>query len=978
MRNLDAKVESLIRDLPDEKGARLFLERISNEQPLTFQKLTRNPAILSDALALAAWSPLLATTLEQNPDYISWLMRERVDTRIRTREQLKESLARFALTNSSLTPQVLFARFRRRELLRIYLHDVRRAHTLVETTEELSNLADAILDYALSLARQDLDNRYGSPLRKDEKGRIATADFCIIALGKLGSRELNYASDIDLVFVYSDEGTTAGSGERGKLSNREYFIKVSEAVTKLVGQPAGEGAAYRVDLRLRPHGRDGALACSLDEALKYYSESAQAWELQALIRSRAAAGSSALFSRFASATEDYIYRPDVSIKDALASVRTAKLKIDRHIERNSDGFNVKLQRGGIREIEFIAQALQLAYGGRDEWLRVTHTVISLGRLADRNLISEQERSELSEAYVFLRTLEHRLQMEHGLQTHTVPQTESLRTLVARRMGFLEAASLDPLDDFDNALKLHTTNVRNAYDRCFAGADLDAVLARSDESRPGNNADRNGSGDETRLLNTAARVFISHLVRAESGQQSPNIESLTHLLSEAVHKSANRHRALMLTARVAASLDKSEGPIQLSENNLLGLVRLCGDSEFFGEILASNPSLIGSLGNMKTRLRRRDYRSQLRASIDAEKSFAAELSALRREWSKLLVEIGALDAAGKITLSESNSLQTELAVASVNVAYLIARREMVRRYGPLAGGPRLSVLALGRLASGGVDYGSDLDIILVYDSLVSSPVASLTQDEAYARLGELMIAALSSVTREGYLYRVDLRLRPDGKNGQLVTSSEGFLEYLRQRSAIWEWLAYVKLRAVAGDLELGKMIETHARHAIHEKAREIGPGELRAETRRVRELLERKKGKHGRGGPHSDIDIKYSAGGMLDVYFAARYLQLRDDVADEGEDRSTRATLERLGATGSLDVDDFEKLSGGYALLRSIDHQLRLIVGKVAALPSTDHPAFREIAKRLSFESARELRETLIKRMQAIRESFDRIAGGAET
>ena len=314
MQNLDAKAESLIRDLPDEKGARLFLERIANEQPLTFQKLIRNPAILSDALALAAWSPLLATTLEQNSDYVSWLMRERVDTRIRTREQIKESLARFALTNSSLSPQVLFARFRRRELLRIYLHDVRRAHTLVETTEELSNLADAILEYALSLARQDLDNRYGSPLREDEKRRIGTADFCIIALGKLGSRELNYASDIDLIFVYSDEGTTAGSGERGKISNREYFIKVSETVTKLVGQPAGEGAAYRVDLRLRPHGRDGALACSLDEALKYYSKSAQAWELQALIRSRAAAGSSALFSRFATATEDYIYRPDVSIK----------------------------------------------------------------------------------------------------------------------------------------------------------------------------------------------------------------------------------------------------------------------------------------------------------------------------------------------------------------------------------------------------------------------------------------------------------------------------------------------------------------------------------------------------------------------------------------------------------------------------------------------------------------------------------------
>jgi glutamate-ammonia-ligase adenylyltransferase len=326
------------------------------------------------------------------------------------------------------------------------------------------------------------------------------------------------------------------------------------------------------------------------------------------------------------------------------------------------------------------------------------------------------------------------------------------------------------------------------------------------------------------------------------------------------------------------------------------------------------------------------------------------------------------------------------VASINVAYLVARREMVRRYGPLRNGPRLSVLALGRLASGGVDYGSDLDIAIVYDSLVSSPVASLTQDEAYARLVELMITALSSVIREGYLYRVDLRLRPNGKNGLLVTSSEGFLDYVRQRSAVWEWLAYVKLRAVAGDLELGRMIETHARHAIHEKAREISSEELREETRRVRERLEREKGgglnQHRRqSGAHAsghrgrhDIDIKYSAGGMLDVYFAARYLQLRDDVADEGDDRSTLATLERLTASGSLETRDYEALSNGYELLRSVDHQLRLIVGKVAALPSMDYPASREIAKRLGFETAASLSETLRERMRAIREAYDRITG----
>jgi [glutamine synthetase] adenylyltransferase / [glutamine synthetase]-adenylyl-L-tyrosine phosphorylase len=985
-------IESLVRDLPDEKGARLFVDRLANEQPRTLQKLIRDPALLSDMLALAAWSPLLATTLEQNPDYVSWLKRERTDIRVRTRDQLKESLGRFALTNSSLSPQVLFARFRRRELLRIYLHDVRRAHTLVETTEELSNLADAILDYALSLARQDLDNRYGAPLR-NERGRSATAEFCVIALGKLGSSELNYASDIDLVFIYSDDGTTAGgSSDRGKLSNREYFIKLSEAITRLVGHPAGEGAAYRVDLRLRPHGRDGALACSLDESLKYYGQSAQPWERQALIRSRAAAGSSSLFSRFAAAVQPYIYRSDISVKDALGSVRLAKQKIDRHAEQNRAGFNVKLQRGGIREIEFIAQALQLAHGGNDEWLRVPHTLISLGRLGERNLISEQERSELSEAYVFLRTLEHKLQMEHGLQTHTVPQSEAQRSLVARRMGFSGASAALSLNDFDRALALHTTNVRKAYDRVFANDD-GLNEQRSGPTLLSTELDDRGVGDEvrdeTRVLNAAARVFLPHLEAAETKTKLENVHRLARLLRQAVHESTNPHRALMLTARVAASLEKSEGRIELSEDNLAGLVHLCGASEFFGEMLTSSPSLTSSLETAKPRPRRRDYRALLRAAIDPEKNLSAELSVLRREWSRLLIETGAEDAAGKVSLLESNELQTELAVASINVAYLIARREMARRYGPLRGGPRLSILAMGRLASGGVDYGSDLDIAIVYDSLVSSPVASLTPDEAYARLVELMISVLSSVTREGYLYRVDLRLRPNGKNGPLVMSSEGFLDYVRQRSAIWEWLAYVKLRAVAGDLELGRMVETHARHAIHERAREINSEKLREETRRVRERLEQEKGRgQGQNGRHSAHyfggrngggrqanNTKYSVGGMLDVYFATRYLQLRDDVPDEGEDRSTLATLERLAASGSLDPHDHQSLSRGYELLRSVDHYLRLIVGKVAASPSMDSPVYREIAERLGFESPAELSETLRERMLAIREAYDQITGG---
>ncbi|HEU4834867.1 MAG TPA: hypothetical protein VFS90_10645 [Pyrinomonadaceae bacterium] len=958
MPKADTNLEFLLRDLPDQHGARLFIERLAKDQARAHQTLLKQPALLADVLALAAWSPLLATTLEQNPEYFSWLSRERSDPRVRTRDELKEALARFALTNSSLNPQVLLARFRRRELLRTYLHDIRRSQTLVETMEELSNLADAILDYALSLARQDLDNRYGLPRSVDDRGRTATAEFCIIALGKLGSMELNYASDIDLVFLYSHDGTTAGTGERGEVSNREYFVKLSETIARIVGQSGGEGAAYRVDLRLRPHGRDGALACSLQEAVRYYMNTAQDWERQALIRSRAAVGSTELFSQFKTGVTPAIFRPDVSVSGALASVRLAKQKIDRQVEKKS-GFNVKLGRGGIREIEFIAQALQLAHGGRDDWLRVPHTLVSLGRLADRGFITQPERSELSDAYYFLRCLEHRLQMEHGLQTHTVPETGEAQDLVARRMGLANAS------DFASALKTHTTHVRNTYDRLFSEIE--------EPSQPKDATPPVVIDKDAALATAAARILASHLTadaalhRTERG--SAGSTALAHHLIFLARQSLNPHRALLQLSRIAASLEKLDQHLSISEANLEALVQLCGSSDSFAEMIAANPTLITYLGAAATTSLRRDYRAILRSAIDAERTFPAEMAAFRLQWAALNVEIGALDVANELSIFEANRLQTDLAVASMNVAYLIARREMARRYGSFSGGPRVAFYGLGRLGSGGVDYGSDLDILITYDSLVPSPIKSLTQDETYSRLVEFMIAALSSITREGYLYRVDMRLRPHGKNGPLVTSSEGFLDYLKLESAPWEWLAYVKLRCVGGDQEMGKMIETHARHRIHANAARLDPGELKTVTRHVRERLEKERGTRGR---KLGTDVKYGPGGMLDVYFASRYLQLRDEVMDEGDDRSTAFTLERLREEGSLSEEDFVVLSSGYSLLRSIDHNLRLIVGRSTRLPDPNHPTARDVALRAGFESVDDLLQTLTDQMQAIRASYSRI------
>jgi glutamate-ammonia-ligase adenylyltransferase len=979
----DETIESLLRDLPDAAGARAFYERLQSEHPRAVKTLVRDAGLLSDALALAAWSPLLATTLAQSPDYLAWLARERLHTRVKSREELNESLARFGLTNSQLEPQVLLARFRRRELLRIYLRDIRNTNTLVEITEELSNLADAVLEHALNLARQELDNRYGSPQCTDDRGRTKIASFSVVALGKLGSHELNYSSDIDLLFLYSDEGMTSGTGERGEITNREYFNRLAQSVSRIVGQQAGEGAAYRVDLRLRPFGRDGALATSIEEAVRYYREKAQAWELQALIRSRAAAGASALYAQFAERVRQRVYAEDVTIERALANVRLAKLKIDRHHAHDTGGFNVKLGRGGIREIEFIAQALQLAFGGRDAWLRAPHTLISLGRLADRQLITERERTELSDAYVFLRKLEHRLQMEHGLQTHSVPQERERRLTVARRMDFTG----DALAEFERALQLHTMHVRAAYDRVFGKAIEESGEIEASASEDsfktsmthGRVLSEKPIDAERAAAKSAATVFAAHLDDGKREQQEneagepevvvEDIERATEiLLLDAARATLNPRRALMLAARIASSLDKASREISFSKAHLLALVHLCGASEFFGEMIASNPALILALPLNDTENNAPDYHAVLGEAIGREDNFGAEMAELRRVWTRLLIGIGAADAAGRITMREANSRQTKLAAASLDAGCLMASRELARRYGEHGLAARVAVLGLGRLGVRGMDYGSDLDVVLVYDDTAPTPLPQLAPAEAYARFGELLVAALSSMTREGHLYRVDLRLRPDGRNGVTCSGARAFTEYLKERAVEWEWLAYVKLRAAAGDVRLGESIEREARRIVHEAAQAAGAEALRLETRRVRERLEQEKSRR-RG---KSVDIKYGAGGMLDVYFTTRYLQLRDHVPDEGADRSTRATLENLRAAGSLNEEDYAAMHDGYELLRSLDHHLRLIVGRSTRLPTADHPALRDIARKLNYATADDLTDALSAHMNRIRATYERI------
>lgn len=881
----NVKLQQLIQDLPNAENAERFFVEL---HPSDANKLLKNQGLLSDVLALASYSPLLATTLLQNPDYIWWLKRKRLETQIPSKEELLESLARFALTNSQIEADELFARFRRRELLRIYLKDIRGIYTIAEITEEISVLADAILEKALQIAKQELDNRYGIPLETDEKKRTKPSSFCIVALGKLGSNELNYASDIDLSFIYSAEGTTSGHGRKGETTNREYFVKLAEFIVKLTGQKA-----YRVDMRLRPHGRIGALAISLEDAVRYYKNEAQAWERQVLIRSRSTAGDSEIFKSFIEQLENVVFSKDETVENALQNVRLSKEKINLEKLDNKD-FNVKLGIGGIREIEFIAQALQLAHGGLDKWLRSPHTLRSLSRLADRKLLSENDLTELFEAYNFLRRLEHRLQMENGLQTHLIPSDDEKRLIVAKCMN------LHGLSEFNKILKHHTSIVNRIFIRIFGDLENTPQSARLIEKIP-----------QTIIRNPQADVI--------------------------------------------ASLKKSD--VEFDENKAASLKIICENSPHFSELLASNPNLINYLPTQAETFEKKNYVDLMLAAVKKEEDFARRLAAMRKIWSQCLVEIAAFDIFGKLSLTQVKQRQTKLAEASLEAAVFTAKCELEKRLKIEIADLDFAVLGLGKLGGRGMDYGSDLDLVLLYDDDKPSEFKGLTHAEFYSRLVELFVTTLSSFTREGHLYRVDLRLRPDGKNGTTSMPKSSFLSYLQTRAAVWELLAYVKIRGVLGGIET----ENQARQIIHAKAQNLDLHELKTETWRMRERLEQEKS--------AKLDIKFGTGGMLDVYFAMRFLQLCDNIPDDIENRSTRLMLKKLYEFGSLDKANFQSFYDGYDFLSQLDHVLRLTVGRSNSLPTSNLDL---IAKRLNLSNGQNLIEQLTIHRLNIRETYERI------
>src|SRR3954471_14926143 len=435
--SLAKALPALLEDCPDPDRALLLFDRLLSEGSSETLRLIESHAFLAHyAIAVFGNSNYLGETLVRNPDLLQTFLREKKLDQSFSHDEFSEALARFRSRSFERDVSLLLSRFKRREYVRIMLRDVLRISPLAETTSEISALSDVLIQNALREAESAMENRFGLPQHLDAEGRAVTTPFAVLSLGKLGGSELNYSSDIDLLYLYGDghEPPTA------QISNREYFVRLAQQLTEILSRPTSEGAVFRIDLRLRPQGNEGELAISLSNALRYYSETAHDWERQALIKIRHSAGDEKLAREFIRRVQPQVYSEEINFA-AIKTALVAREKIDRKRRRQAaaerhESLDVKIDRGGIRDIEFLVQCLQRVYGGAEPWLRSGGTLFSLQKLHDKRHISGHDFHELNSAYTFLRHLEHRLQLRQGQQLHRLPSSPHDLEILQRSMAGL--------------------------------------------------------------------------------------------------------------------------------------------------------------------------------------------------------------------------------------------------------------------------------------------------------------------------------------------------------------------------------------------------------------------------------------------------------------------------------------------------------------------------------------------------------------
>jgi glutamate-ammonia-ligase adenylyltransferase len=934
-----AALPGLLAQLPDPDGALNYLERyfqtrsgsageVSAADVMRF--LGQRPAALHHLLVIFSYSRFLSETLIQQPEMILWLDRVSLDRgfvrvdrsnvagtgsldRIKSPEDLHAEFARFAATSFELSPSVILARFKRREYIRITLRDVLGIATLGETTLELSQLADVLLEHALRQSEQALEVAYGVPEFTDETGARHRTHLSILSLGKLGGYELNYSSDVDLMFMYGHEGNTSGGAE-GSTTNADYFARLAQGILKTIMEMTPEGSVFRVDLRLRPQGTEGALATTLESALKYYRSNAREWELQMLIKARGSAGDISIAKRFLAEMQPLIYRPEFNLA-AVKAVLDAREEISKSLRKraidkpHTAEWNVKLSPGGIRDIEFLTQCLQRLYGGAEPWLHSGTTLVALQRLHDKGYVSGREFFRLAESYQFLRKVEHRLQLRNGLQRHTLPHAADALDRLARRCG-VEAGpetNRTPGEELVHRLSKCFADVREIYDRVLATS-----APAPAEPREHFEADA-GAGQLLRRLQTAHPAIAEIYVKFAEGGNLLVRRGLTRYLSSAI-----------LSPELLEELS-------VHPEWLASAAEICGASDYAVEWLARHPGDIHILADAE---RRRpspavDIASLMREGSDAGMSYV-RVRYRQRVFAALVDAIQGPRQPFQ-TFEELTSLAEEAIGATLEIAAqeILPPAEAESFAGKWSSGGEdlpISILALGRLGSSEMDFASDVDLVFIADESLGS-----AEREPWRKLLERFSSLAANLTRDGILFPVDTRLRPRGGEGEIVQSAAYVLDYFRTEAAAWEAATYLKARAIAGNLSLGRGVIA----SIHTICRErfSDANFCASELAKTRERLDREGVTWEQGRPPR-AEFKKIAGGFYDIEYILAFLfltrGLAHGISPGGHVLRQIAALESAEeAASGLTTSAAGTVRAGALLFRTVDHAIRIATGHAA-------------------------------------------------
>lgn len=847
-----------------------------------FDSLLRTQAVT--ALAL---SDFVADQLQRRPDWLHELHSSGV---LRQSDRTAAIHAAFLAASETSNETEFMAQLRRLRtgvMLAIAWRDLCGLADVDETLRHLTALADASVSNALRFLERDFDRRFGTPVYHDGPLQGQPQQLLVLGMGKLGGGELNFSSDIDLIFGYGDDGNGQHetSGPR-RLEYVEYFTRIGQRLIHLLSAPTEDGFVFRTDMRLRPYGDSGPLVLSLDAMEDYYQDQGREWERFAMVKARVLHGDSQARARIDSLIKPFVFRRYIDY-GVLEAIRRLKALINQDQRRKQQSDNIKLGAGGIREIEFIVQAFQLIRGGREASLRGRSLLQTLAQLPQLGLLSETEASQLRDSYLFLRKTENILQAQRDEQTQVLPNEPERRAQLAAALGFTDWHVCKALLD-------HHRDGVHALFRSVFGEPTPLSEAAPAPSPFRGLWLRQWSDDESRQLllqrgfTDAGGTFDflgqfrdAGTVKSLSERGRLRLDILMPLLLERCAESAQPDETLRRVLQLLRAVCKRTAYLELLAENpaTLGqLTKLMAESRFITEQLCQYPILLDDLLDAKTLYTPPapdSFRAELQqALLRIERSDQEQLlDALREFRHSHMLRIAAATLAGGLDVGKVSSHLTALAEAILNEVLELAWEQLVHKHGQppdTVTDKRFLIVAYGKFGGSELSFSSDLDLVFIYTGDLHSQTdgdRAIGVDQFYSRLAQRIVHMLSTRTGSGVLYEVDTRLRPSGNSGLLVCTLDAYQQYQDGEAWVWEHQALVRARAVAGASGL-MQIFANLREEVLRRPRDAAvlAAEVSKMRQRMRPVLDKSTAQ--------EWDIKHGAGGVVDIEFLVQFWVLR--------------------------------------------------------------------------------------------------------